>query len=397
MTDGPQRSAGGWGRRLLALSLSTLLGIVLAEAGLRAYFWSQGVGRQNVRELIERSKSAKPPELHGGGGLFGRMEPSPYPEIVYQLKPHLNGTLRGALVRTNRFGLRGPEVKKRKPANTYRIVGLGDSHMFGWAVDQGDEYLRLLEGMLNRHAEGGWKFEVLNFGTPGYNTVMEVATFEHRALDFDPDLVLLHFVGNDLFPPHFLRPPPGLAPSSWYLVELVKGFVTTRREGTSDFDAEENDDSDDGEAEKPSAPPGRPAERPVYAHLGGRMPFQRAMARLAELTRERHIPVLHFVLGVDGTLRRWARDQGLALGFRFLDVQPSFGAMVVERGIAPDRASFRKAFVRNAHPSPLGHLAYARALFCELERMQVPHLRPAPEECSWEQISRPAGEPAAPS
>jgi hypothetical protein len=127
------------------------------------------------------------------------------------------------------------------------------------------------------------------------------------------------------------------------------------------------------------------------------MPFQKAMARLAQLTRERHLPVVQFALGVDSPLRSWARDEGLAAGFRFLDVRASFEAMMVERAIPDDRRHFRKAFVRDDHPSPLGHLAYARSLFCELERMRVPHLRPAPEECAWEQLTRPAGEPAGPS
>jgi hypothetical protein len=42
-------------------------------------------------------------------------------------------------------------------------------------------------------------------GVPGYNTVMEVAAFENKGLDFTPDLVFIWYVGNDLNLPHFLQ------------------------------------------------------------------------------------------------------------------------------------------------------------------------------------------------
>lgn len=152
------------------------------------------------------------------------IQPSAYPEVVYELKPHVRGMFHDALVETNRFGLRGPEIRRKKPPRTYRIAGLGDSHMFGQGVGQNEFYLALLQRQLNACAENGWRFETLNFGTPGYNTVMEVGTFEYRALAFDPDLVLLHFIGNDLVAPHFLLPPRSLDPSDWFLVELVRGL-----------------------------------------------------------------------------------------------------------------------------------------------------------------------------
>jgi len=360
-------------KKLLLLAVSTLLGLVLAEVTLRVFFWSKGIGRADVREILQRSKTAELPVLDGGAGLFGLVQPSSYPEIVYELKPHLKGMFQDAVIATNRFGLRGPEISQEKPQRTFRIVGLGDSHMFGWGVGQEELYLALLQRQLNENAESGWRFEVLNFGTPGYNTVMEVATFEHRALAFDPDLVVLHFVGNDLFAPHFLLPPRDLDPSHWFLIELLRGLFGP---------GEQQDELVDFEAHTGPEAEGSARERRLkYDEMKGRGPFRRALQHLAELSRPRRIPVLFFELGEGSRLRRMARDAAREVGFRFFNPALTFSAMLAEMKEAPEKENFERLFVLGTHPSVLGHQAYARALFCELQRMRIPHLNANPEAC----------------
>lgn len=361
-------------KKLLAIAASVLISLVLAEGGLRVYFWHHGIGRGDLRQILERSRTAKLPEFFGGSGLYGLIEPSPYPDVTYQLKPHLNGTHRGAPVATNRFGMRGPEITENKPSRTYRIVGLGDSHMFGWGVGQQEYYLTRLEQKLNAHAEPGWHFEVLNFGTPGYNTCMEVATFEHRGLRFAPDFVLLHFIGNDLRPPHFTQPPPSLRPSRWYLVELTRGLFSTKEEANGiEGDDQTGDEGDTDQSHD---------DREAYQHLGGRKAFRNALSRLATLTRERKIPVLMFGLGEKSELRKWVLEQGRRVGFPFENAIPYFTALLRENGLSDSAADFRKIFrgMEN-HPSSIGHEAYARALFCELEDRRLPHLFPADDLC----------------
>ena len=75
-------------------------------------------------------------------------------------------------VHTSSQGFRDREYAAAKASGSYRVLGVGDSLMFGWGVDEGRDYLSVLERRLEReHPERSW--EVINTAVPGYNTVME--------------------------------------------------------------------------------------------------------------------------------------------------------------------------------------------------------------------------------
>lgn len=135
--------------------------------------------------------------------------PPPFPGVRYVLRPGASGVHRfpsnpsgyfdpGATLtyRTNALGFRGPETTIQKPPGTFRVVGVGDSFMFGTGVRQEDTFLAELERRLNE-GPGGRRFEVLNLGVFGYDSQEEVAMLEHRGLALDPDLVVLCFFLND--------------------------------------------------------------------------------------------------------------------------------------------------------------------------------------------------------
>ena len=90
--------------------------------------------------------------------------------------------------------------------DAFCVLGLGDSVMFGWGVDDNQTYLAQLCDLLAQ-AFPGRRFRVLNTAVPGYNTVMEVETLKARGLAYRPGLVLIHFVDNDLYLPNFIRMP----------------------------------------------------------------------------------------------------------------------------------------------------------------------------------------------
>lgn len=97
----------------------------------------------------------------------------------------------------NSVGWRDDEHTFEKPAGTFRILGLGDSYLYGQGVKPADRCLDRLPALLRRQ----WPdtpFETINTGQPGYNTIKEADSLEHCGWKYSPDLVILHFVPNDI-------------------------------------------------------------------------------------------------------------------------------------------------------------------------------------------------------
>lgn len=149
--------------------------------------------------------------------------PDPSDEIIYQLAPSLNVKFQGVDVRTNSCGMRGKESTVVKAANTHRIALLGDSFAFGWGVEEPLIFAQVLESLLNKFYGPEINFEILNFGTPGYSTFQQVALFEQKVLDFQPDSVLIFVVDNDFGLPFFVHDVgPNSSLSSGTLMDSTK-------------------------------------------------------------------------------------------------------------------------------------------------------------------------------
>ncbi len=117
--------------------------------------------------------------------------------IGYEYTPGWSGYRAGAFVTINSAGWRGKEFSPAKPEGTVRVVAVGDSYVFGKAVNDEDVFLAQLERMLN--TEGGPRYETINTGHDGANTYEEFRYFEERKMmELNPDVVVLGFtVGND--------------------------------------------------------------------------------------------------------------------------------------------------------------------------------------------------------
>jgi lysophospholipase L1-like esterase len=124
--------------------------------------------------------------------------------IIYELLPGIKAYHEGVWVNINEDGFRDRRYPLEKGENTVRIVGLGDSLMFGQGASQDSLYLTVLEYKLN-NAYPDLEIEAINTGVPGYNTAIEVETLKEKGLKYAPDIVVLGFLNNDNCLPHFIR------------------------------------------------------------------------------------------------------------------------------------------------------------------------------------------------
>jgi lysophospholipase L1-like esterase len=271
------------------------------------------------------------------------------PRIVYELIPGLSGTYRDAALHVNSQGFRGREVAREKHAHTVRIVGVGDSVMFGWGVEEDELYLaRLAARLAERRPE--IRFEVVNSAVPGYNTPIEVEVLADRLLAFHPDLVVVGWIPNDVEPPNFVRVPRGYLrlDTSFLLLELRALRQGLRR-------------SPDGRL---AAAPRDPAEiPPEYRAMRGLPAVEAALARLAELG------VLHgfrSVIVAYPHAPAEVRATAARLGIGYVEVGPAFDRWLAEHGVELEQSPLVRS-ADDPHPSALGHELFAETLLSYLD------------------------------
>jgi len=111
-------------------------------------------------------------------------------DLVYEYKPNLDVFFKLVRFRTNSRGMRDEEYALAKPPNTFRVAVLGSSFALPAGVEIEDAFHSLLEERFSREF-APTRYEFLNFAVGMYGPSQFLAMLRHRALAFDPDLVLL--------------------------------------------------------------------------------------------------------------------------------------------------------------------------------------------------------------
>ena len=126
------------------------------------------------------------------------------PQILYRPKPFSRAAGRNSTnefdydYRHNSLGFRDVEHVSPKPTGTFRILGLGDSFTYGAGVPFEEIYLSRLEAMLNHRTGAHPRVEIIKAGIPRYFPQTERLLLEQYGPHFQPDLVTVAFLPNDV-------------------------------------------------------------------------------------------------------------------------------------------------------------------------------------------------------
>jgi hypothetical protein len=366
-------------RLTLALG-TTVVALLVAEGAIRfAHYLHEDRRPLDVQLRTFRAQAKS--SMHDLD-LGDIVQPSRDAGIVYELRPNVRGQFIGQPLLINSQGLHDYEYSRRKDAGTFRIVGVGDSSLFGWGVPFEESGLKVLERHLNEKSRAH-KVEVIDFAVPGYNTAMEAETFVRRCLEYAPDLVLLNFNTNDYDVPNFMRRPTDLATlRRSYLFDLAysvyDGVIGLERQPPPfDFN---NRTTALREAEHLDEDPALPEE---YRYMVGAKGVVRALEHLAGAARERTIPFIVFTVkaypGLDPKYERdeWRDGQrellereSRRLGFHFLNTYPYYMNYLNQHPDA-NLATVFAVSANDGHPNSLAHAIDAQAIFDYLVAHQL--------------------------
>ncbi len=119
------------------------------------------------------------------------------PNTGWALKPSLEKIHQtpeySITIETNSRGQRSPETE----TESFQILALGDSFVFGQGVEQNQVFTARLSESLQ---EKGKSVSITNTGVPGYSTKQELSVLEQYLEKESPDLAILgFFAGNDVY------------------------------------------------------------------------------------------------------------------------------------------------------------------------------------------------------
>ena len=335
---GRQVSMKGMLGRVMLLSISLGLTVLVAE---KLFRWkldsSQGFGTLEMFREYEEGRAIPPQSRHPVSEVITL---SNNKRLIYESRANMDRIYGPERVITNADGIRAEhDYEVAKADGQIRIVGIGDSGMWGWNTPQDGNYLAVLENSLKKD---GASVEILNGGVPGYNTQQQVEWLDYRGLKYSPDIVIVGWCNNDYDAPFFLYRPVDFTKLEG---SLVYQYLFARR----DF----------YEAAKPKVliytnfkNSGIPAE--VFEGMGPEG-VEKSLTRLLQMSQQHNFKVLVF-----GPM-----DETVVGICEKLEL-PVFNTLTE----IPDDRYPKDYLVHHMHPSPEGHRALGGYLLKELRRLE---------------------------
>lgn len=259
----------------------------------------------------------------------------------------------------NSLGYRDTEHAPTPEPGTHRVLFVGDSFTFAGGVLLDDGYPKRVERRLQRFRKEPWESVVL--AKPGLNTTDELSILETEGLSLQPEVVVLGYVLNDAESPDWAehrrarewQEMAGLTPPWWSasaLFRMVGRRLRSAREARLRIRN----------------------YRELFANGStGFAESMRALARMAELTKSRRLPMIVAIfplLGnpLDDTYpffeeTRKVAESARSAGAIPLDLFPHY------RGL--DWTHLVVNGADDEHPNEIGHRIAAQAVAEEIDRL----------------------------
>jgi hypothetical protein len=175
-------------REFLLLATSLMLAGLLMEAGYRAFQYVTLPGR--IGALMDATLR---PEVQFDVDTGYRYSPNYDGALGEPWNSHWHTNSHGHVSRY--------EYPLAKPTGEYRVAVIGDS--FTASITANVRWTEVLETELNSSPEwkaavGGKSTRVINFGVDGMGMVQFGAMVQHHAVNFQPDLVVVNFIVDDI-------------------------------------------------------------------------------------------------------------------------------------------------------------------------------------------------------
>ncbi len=178
--------------RIAALCITLVVTALLGEVTLRAMIHLGVYGQDNGYVMFVEQFERNARDVFGTVKKTGLFRVSRDPALGWEPIP--GSSLPHITI--NSSGFRGEEYARTPKSKALRIAFLGDSETFGYALREEHTLPGCLERSLNARSKER-RYEVLNFGVPGYNTAQESALLKKKAIHFNPSIVVLYYVLND--------------------------------------------------------------------------------------------------------------------------------------------------------------------------------------------------------
>jgi hypothetical protein len=279
-------------------------------------------------------------------GISGLIQPSPYPEIAYELKPDLSGYFKMARFETNSQGLRDKEYSIVRSNNTFRVAVIGDSFTMPAGVNLEMAYHTLLEEKFNQEQKD-ISFEFINFGVGGYSLRQYLGVIQYKALKYDPQLILIGFCSSNdhLLPSDKLYQKqfkPNRKTYPFFEFFLIKQALSRVKSFFKKGDKENFSE--------------RQHRQEQY--------MKRIFSKIGTISKEKNIPVVVAYLSYRQTPRtQLVKRIVTEKGFHFIDVTTSFHGTNV---------SDYRIYAIDSHPNGKANKIFADTIYNYLKDMGFP-------------------------